>query len=389
MTQQIQLDIINDQIPNGWVETTLGEVAEIIMWQSPKGESYNIIGKGMPFYQGVTEFWEKYVWIKTYTTEPTKIIEKWTILFSVRAPVWRVNFTRHKSCIGRWNAWLVMKSWEQEFLFYFLIFLEKNIQSRWSGTVFDSISGKELKEIPILLPTISAQKNIADVLSSFDNKIDLLREENKTLEQTAQTIFHEWFITNNNLKRQRLWDLVTVKRGWSPRPIQDYISETGLRWLKISDASATSSPYIFEIKEHIIKEGLKKTTLLNAGSLVLSNSATPWVPKILAVDSCIHDGWLHFPKSKFSNEFLYLLFQEIRPQLIQQGSGSVFTNLKTDILKDFEAPLPDDSLLDKFDRIVKPIFQKIFDNASQIQSLSQTRDELLPRLMKGEVRVKF
>ena len=191
--QQTQSDIMNDMLPNGWVETTLGEVAEIIMWQSPKGESYNIIGNGIPFYQWVTEFWEKYVWIKTYTTEPTKIIEKWTILFSVRAPVWRVNFTRHKSCIGRWNAWLIMKSWEQEFLFYFLIFLEKNIQSRWSGTVFDSISGKELKEIPILLPTIPAQKNIADVLSSFDNKIELLREENKTLEQTAQTIFQEWF----------------------------------------------------------------------------------------------------------------------------------------------------------------------------------------------------
>jgi type I restriction enzyme, S subunit len=81
--------------PSDWVETTLREVCEITMGQSPKGESYNLEGDGLPFYQGVTEFDEKYVKIKTYTSQPTKIIEADTILFSVRAPVGRVNFTKH------------------------------------------------------------------------------------------------------------------------------------------------------------------------------------------------------------------------------------------------------------------------------------------------------
>jgi type I restriction enzyme S subunit len=203
----------------------------------------------------------------------------------------------------------------------------------------------------------------------------------------AQTIFKEWFVSNFYIEKQRLGNLVEVKRGGSPRPIQDYISETGYRWLKISDASATFSPFIFEIKVCIKKEGLNKTTLLKAGSLVLSNSATPGVPKILAVDSCIHDGWLHFPKSRFSNEFLYLLFQEIRPQLIQQGNGSVFTNLKTDILKDYEAPLPSDKILQKFDNVAKPIFEKIYNDANQIQSLKNLRDTLLPKFMNGAIRI--
>ncbi len=257
-----------------------------------------------------------------------------------------------------------------------------------SGGTRNALTKGILEKLDIILPPFPEQRAIAAVLSSLDDKIELLREQNKTLEETAQAIFKEWFVYNDDFKKQRLGDLVEVKRGGSPRPIQNYISETGLRWLKISDASATISPFIFKIKERIKKEGLKKTTLLKAGSLVLSNSATPGIPKILAVDSCIHDGWLHFPKSSFSNEFLYLLFKEIRLQLIQQGSGSVFTNLKTDILKDFEAPLPDEKTLGQFDNLINPIFRKIFNNASQIQTLSILRDLLLPRLMRGDVRVQ-
>lgn len=237
----------------------------------------------------------------------------------------------------------------------------------------------------LLVPSLEEQKSIAAVLSSLDDKIELLRAQNNGLEEMAQRLFKEWFMGKDWAVR-RLGDLTEVKRGGSPRPINDYISTKGLRWLKISDASATPSPFIFEIKEHIKEEGIKKTVLLKAGSLVLSNSATPGVPKILAIDSCIHDGWLYFPKSKLSNEFLYLLFQQIRPQLIQQGSGSIFTNLKTDILKNFEVPFSDDQTLEKFDLIVKSVFEKIWNNESQIQTLSKLRDTMMPKLMSGSIR---
>ena len=87
-----------------------------------------------------------------------------------------------------------------------------------------------------------------------------------------------------------LGENVEIKRGGSPRPIHDYLSNEGLRWLKISDVTSLSTPFVLSIKEHIREEGLKKTVFLKAGSLVLSNSATPGIPKILDVDPCIHDG---------------------------------------------------------------------------------------------------
>jgi type I restriction enzyme S subunit len=276
---------------------------------------------------------------------------------------------------------------DEKFTYYFLKTLDWEKFSDKSAV--PGVNRNNVHEEDVSFPDLEEQKSIASVLSSLDDKIDLLHRQNKTLEAMAETLFRQWFVegAGENWKVRKLGELVTVKRGGSPRPIQDYLSKTGLRWLKISDATCTASPFLFEIKEHIKEEGLKKTTLLKSGTLVLSNSATPGIPKILQVDTCIHDGWLHFPTSHFSNEFLYLLFKKIRPELINQGNGSIFTNLKTDILKEYKIPIPDDASLNKFQISAIPLFKKMLANSIQIHSLEKLRDNLLPKLMSGEIRV--
>lgn len=185
----------------------------------------------------------------------------------------------------------------------------------------------------------------------------------------------------------KLGDFVEIKRGGSPRPIQKYLSDTGYRWLKISDVTSLSAPFVLNIAEHIKEDGLSKTVFLKAGSLVLSNSATPGIPKILDLDTCIHDGWLYFPKSQLSNEYLYLLFKEIRPQLVSLGNGSIFTNLKTDILKNFDISMPEKEILSRFQAIIKPMFEKMLESELEKQHLINIRETLLPKLMSGEIDV--
>lgn len=187
----------------------------------------------------------------------------------------------------------------------------------------------------------------------------------------------------------KLGDFVEIKRGGSPRPIQKFLSDEGYRWLKISDVTSLSAPFVLNIAEHIKEEGLSKTVFLKAGSLVLSNSATPGIPKILDLDTCIHDGWLYFPKSQLSNEYLYLLFKEIRPQLVNLGNGSIFTNLKTDILKNFEISLPPTETLSKFQNIIKLIFEKMLATQREIKQLETLRDTLLPNLVNGKIEVNI
>jgi len=282
---------------------------------------------------------------------------------------------------------------DEDYLYYYLRSSngQEEIEKRNVGSTQPKLPLYNIKDIDILIPPVSEQKVITSVLSSIDDKIDLLHRQNATLEAIAETLFRQWFVeeAKADWNVKPLGSLVTVKRGGSPRPIQDYLSDSGLRWLKISDATKENSPYIFEIKEHIKIEGLSKTTHLKAGTLVLSNSATPGIPKILHVDTCIHDGWLHFPKSIFSNEFLYLFFKSIRPELLQLGNGSIFTNLKTDILKEYELPIPDSKSLMEFDNLIKPTFNKLYSNTVQIRTLTAIRDTLLPKLMSGEVRVKM
>ena len=280
-----------------------------------------------------------------------------------------------------------------KYLYYVMSLIDLNNYNE--GTTIPSLRTETLNRLEFNIPSIEEQEIVLSCLNPIDEKIELNNAINNNLEEQAMTLFKSWFIDYEPFDKQVLttWkygvlgDFVEIKRGGSPRPIQNFLSNRGLHWLKISDATCISSPFVNEIKEYIIEEGLKKTVFLKAGSLVLSNSATPGLPKILDIDTCIHDGWLYFPSSKFSNEYLYLYFKYIRNNLVALGNGSVFTNLKTDILKNYPTNLPTDDVLNKFDKIVKPIFSMILSKTRESKRLIEIRDTLLPKLMSGELDV--
>ncbi|WP_296026862.1 restriction endonuclease subunit S [uncultured Aggregatibacter sp.] len=185
---------------------------------------------------------------------------------------------------------------------------------------------------------------------------------------------------------KELGSLMTIKRGGSPRPIKDFISDKGLNWVKISDATAEDNPFLFSTKEYIKSEGLSKTVLLKKGSLILSNSATSGLPRFLELDACIHDGWLYFSNIKrLTQEYLYFFFLNIRNNLIAQGNGSVFTNLKTDIVKAQKTIVPDEKIMYYFDSQIKSIMNLIRYKTANSISLKETRDLLLPELLNGGV----
>ena len=294
---------------------------------------------------------------------------------------------------------------DKDFLYYVLAqpsFLGYILNHIDSETAQPNISASSVGTFEFYLPPISTQKQIANVLRGLDDKIELNNKINRNLEAQAQAIFKSWFIDFEPFKNgkfidselgkipegwvcKKLKDFVEIKRGSSPRPIQDYLSGSGYNWLKISDATSESSPFIFNIKEHIKKSGISQTVYLVAGELVLSNSATPGIPKFLDVNTCIHDGWLWFSNSKLSYEFLYLFFLHKRRDFISLGNGSVFTNLKTDIVKDALFVYPNKAVMDEFDKITKTIFENIKIRSRESQRLTQLRDALLPKLMSGEL----
>ena len=185
--------------------------------------------------------------------------------------------------------------------------------------------------------------------------------------------------------KDRLGNYMDVKRGGSPRPIQNFLSDHGYKWLKISDVTAHDGFYILDVEEHIIESGLSKTVYLKKGEMVLSNSATPGIPRILDVDSCIHDGWLYFPKSMFTNEYMLLMFREERKNIVSIGTGAIFTNLKTDIVRNFIHLIPPQTILNEFQKAISPLFKEMLCKQRMNKQMFEARDRLLPKLMSGEI----
>lgn len=135
--------------------------------------------------------------------------------------------------------------------------------------------------------------------------------------------------------------IAKITRGASPRPINEWMSPHGTPWVKISDATRSNTRYIDSTREFIKSEGEKYSAVVEEGDLILSNSATPGLPKFMKIHACIHDGWMLLREIRDAiPEFLYYRLLVDRKEIVGLGNGSVFTNLKTDILKAHKIALP-------------------------------------------------
>lgn len=337
------------------------------------------------------------------------------------------------------------------YVYYLLLQHREVIKSLATGAAQQNLSAAQIKQFKFVFPDRQAQGHVADVLSGLDDKIALNRRINQTLEAMAQAIFKSWFVDFDPVKAkiaakqegrdplraamsaisgkpdaeldalppeqydqlaataalfpdemeesgfgeipkgwvvESLGEFLTIKRGGSPRPIQEFMAPSGLPWVKIADATAEASPFLFETREFIKESGLKKTVHLKSGALVLTNSATPGLPKFLDIDACIHDGWLYFPEKRlFTDQYLYFLFQKIRSELVAQGNGSVFTNLKTDILRGQQVLVPTHETMTSFTILARSILENIKALAKEGGCLASLRDTLLPKLLSGELSV--
>lgn len=164
----------------------------------------------------------------------------------------------------------------------------------------------------------------------------------------------------NNWELKRIDKVVDIRRGASPRPIDNFLSDNGMPWVKISDATANSGRFLYETKQFIIQEGVKNSVIVNPEDLIISNSATPALPKILKIRACVHDGWLIVSNYKgVTRDFLYYSILYNRKWLLNQGNGSIFKNLKTEILKEFKIKIPSINIQNQVTDVLKSIEDKI------------------------------
>lgn len=171
---------------------------------------------------------------------------------------------------------------------------------------------------------------------------------------------------------KKIGEVVDIRRGSSPRPIHKFLASEGMPWVKIADATSDTSRYIWRTNEFIIDEGVNKSVKVVPETLIVSNSATPGLPKIMKITACVHDGWLVFFNYRgITRDFLYYKFVDIRHKLVNQANGSVFQNLKTDIVRDFDIDVPSIETQQKIVGILSNIDEKIELNNAINNNLEQ------------------
>jgi len=180
-----------------------------------------------------------------------------------------------------------------------------------------------------------------------------------------------------NWQKFKLGDVLMIRRGASPRPIHEYIVKQGIPWLKISDVTGAESRYVNSTKEFIKQEGVSKSVVVKPGALILSNSATPGIPRFMRITACVHDGWLILePTGDLINkDFLYYRLVLDRSKLVSNVTGAVFDNLNTDVLRDHEVFLPSPKEQEKIANILTSFNDKIELNneiVKTLEDISQT-----------------
>lgn len=271
------------------------------------------------------------------------------------------------------------------------------LQSRASGTTVFGIKAEVLKKVPVILPPLPEQKAIASVLSSLDDKIDLLNRQNKTLEAMAETLFRQWFIEPckdglpEGWREGNIDSLVSVKSGTTPSTSNPDYWGGEIYWTSPRDITNLNGIFLFDTERKITELGLKQigSGLLPSESLLMSSRAPVGVLAFTEIPVAINQGYAGIVCDKgFSREFLYLWLKTNMDYVQSHANGSTFQEISKSSFKSLLVQIADEKYMDKFDSLISPLFLKLKKNSIQIHTLEKLRDTLLPKLISGEVRVK-
>lgn len=281
----------------------------------------------------------------------------------------------------------------------FIYWLMRTFDYHWfivggaSGTSIMHTSPSRIVEYAFNCPPLPEQKAIAAVLSSLDDKIDLLHRQNKTLEAMAETLFRQWFVeeADEGWEEGKLGDMITVVSGTTPKTDKPEYWNGEYHWTSPRDITNLNGLFLFDTERKITQLGLEQigSGLLPVGSLLMSSRAPIGALAFAEIPVAINQGYAGIICDKgYSREFVYLWLKTNMDFVQSHGNGSTFQEISKSTFRELDINIPDNQTHQKFCSLVLPTFGKIRSNSVQIRTLEKLRDTLLPKLMNGEIRVK-
>ena len=397
-----------------WKEYRFGDIAEIVMGQSPKGETCNESGIGFPLLNGPTEFTAFYPLPTQYTTDPKRFSETNDLLFCVRgSTTGKMNWSDQKYAIGRGIGAIRHRNGAKlnHFVKGIIEYHLPTLLQSATGSTFPNVSREQLNGLKIKAPDLPTQTAIAEILSSLDDKIELNNKINQELENLAQTLFKQWFIDfefpNENGEPYKSSggemvesELGEIPKGWELGTFGDVIKKESLKVKKsesivykvysavktselvLSDDYFTKKVYSKSINNYFIVKNnwfAYNPSRINIGSIGLNKTGIGAVSPVYIV----------FSTKKYFHFFIEYILQleNTKNAIIQRCSGTVRQSLNFEGLSSIPLKIPNSELVRMFNDFVENNSEHIKMISNETIELTNLRDTLLPKLISGELEV--
>lgn len=393
---------------DGWREIQLGEIVKSNRQSIGKGYPHTIIRylDTGSISEGKIERFQEYT-LSEAPSRAKRLVKDGDIVYSNVRPTQRhYGFIKNPSDnLVVSTGFSVIETDQSEadplFIYHLLtsnnVVEELDIIAEGATSAYPSLRPSDIENLEILLPPLPEQKAIAEVLSSLDDKIDLLHRQNKTLEDMAQALFREWFVegADKGWEEKSLGEVVDISIGRTPpRKEFKWFSKRpeDIKWISIKDMG-DSGVYIFDTSEYLTKEAVRKFNIptIPRNTVILSFKMTVGRVGITTEKMLSNEAIAQFKfntKTPFSKEYLYLYLRTFKFDSLGSTS-SIVTSINSSMIKEMLIAMPDYETMNKFQETSEQLFKRIFFNQSQIRTLENLRDTLLPKLMSGAVRVRF
>jgi type I restriction enzyme S subunit len=326
------------------------------------------------------------------------IPEAGDIILAREAPVGEVGWIDkdHKICLGQRTVLIKIHSIEidKKYLLYSFVSpkFKDYLNELSGGSVVAHLNMKDIRALEFSFPPLPEQKAIASVLSSLDDKIDLLHRQNKTLEAMAETLFRQWFIeeAEEDWNYVELGSVIETSSGGTPsRKVMSYYEDGSIYWVKSKELNGS---FINHTEEMITEEAVKKSSakLLPAYStLIAMYGATVGEYALITKSMTCNQAVCAVKENElYPYTFIFMYVKHQKDELINQAVGSAQQNISQILIKKLPIPTCTDRIRE-YHSLVNPWFKRMQINVGQTQTLEQLRDILLPKLMNGEVKVKW
>jgi len=407
-------------IPINWTVKRIKEIGEVIGGGTPSTKRSEYYDGDIPWItpKDLSDHIDRYIFMgeRSITKEglnnsSAKLLPKGTVLFSSRAPIGYVAIAGQELCTNQgFKSIVCNESVNNLFIYYTMKMSKEAMESIASGSTFKEVSGSTVKEFKIKIPPLREQKEIAGILSSLDDKIELNNAINKNIEEMAQALFKRWFVDfefpNKNGEPYKSSggefeesELGLIPKGWRVdclEGIADYLN--GLAMQKYRSEGEQFIPVI-KIKE--LNQGrtssdsdkaslnIDKKYIVNNGDVLFSWSGTLEIKlwcggigglnqHLFKVTSNIYDKWFYYYWTKHHIE---------KFRRIASDKATTMGHIKRSDLKEAKVLIPDRTFYRNATAVFQPIVDKMIQLSIESYELEKIRDTLLPKLMSGEIRV--